>query len=267
VRFLGEMIKMTTADKALGPIVEVMKQTEKEMKGLKWKREGTTLAATVEVKISIDPVAMAAADALQRARIAASRMQGSNNLKQIGLAMHNYLDSNGSFPPAAVFDKDGKALLSWRVLILPFIEQDALYKEFKLDEPWDSPHNKKLLARMPKTYEVPGGKPKNKHGTFYQVFYGKNAAFEGKAGVGIADFTDGTSNTILMAESATDVPWTKPEDIPFDAAKKVPKLGGISKGGFQTLFADGSVRFISEMVEEKTLKAMITRNGGEVINE
>src|SRR5882672_4340583 len=71
----------------------------------------------------------------------------SNDLKQLALAMHNYHSAYGQLPPAAVRDKNGKLLLSWRVLILPYIEQDNLFKEFKLEEPWDSDHNKKLIAK------------------------------------------------------------------------------------------------------------------------
>ena len=83
-----------------------------------------------------------------------------NNLKQIGLAMHNYHARHKTFPPAYTVDKDGKPLLSWRVLILPYLEQDALYKEFHLDEPWDSEHNRALIDRMPTTYLCPGGSSK-----------------------------------------------------------------------------------------------------------
>ena len=83
-------------------------------------------------------------------RNAANRARSSNYLKQLAIVMQTYSDvNNGRLAPAAVFDKDGKPLLSWRVLMLPYLEQDALYKEFHLDEPWDSDHNKKLLEKMP----------------------------------------------------------------------------------------------------------------------
>ena len=85
----------------------------------------------------------------------AARSQCINNLKQIGLAMHNYHAMHKTFPPAYTVDKAGKPLLSWRVLILPYLEQDALYKEFHLDEPWDSEHNRALIDRMPATYRCP----------------------------------------------------------------------------------------------------------------
>src|SRR5438093_7201056 len=81
-----------------------------------------------------------------------ARQTSVNNLKQLALAMHNYHDTYGHLPPAALKNKKGKPLLSWRVALLPFVEEDKLYKEFRLDEPWDSAHNKKLLAKMPKLF-------------------------------------------------------------------------------------------------------------------
>src|SRR5207302_1956982 len=94
--------------------------------------------------------------AVQKVRMAAGRTRSANNLKQMALATINYADAFGRAPAAAICDKNGKPLLSWRVAILPFIEQDNLYKQFHLDEPWDSDHNKKLLARMPNVYALPG---------------------------------------------------------------------------------------------------------------
>ncbi len=191
---------------------------------------------------------------------AADRMRSENNLKQMALAMHNYLATYNTFPAHAIYSKDGKPLLSWRVAILPYIEEDQLYKQFHLDEPWDSEHNKPLMEKMPKVFGDKGTE------THYQVFVGKGAAFEGKEGTRIQDFTDGTSNTILIVEGPDTVPWSKPADYVFDAEKPLPKLGGKPREkGFLAALADGSVRMISNKIEEKWLKAFITRNGGEVI--
>jgi hypothetical protein len=193
------------------------------------------------------------------------RRHSQNNLKQIGLALHNYHDSFGKFPAAAITSKDGKPLLSWRVAILPYIEEEKLYREFKLDEPWDSPHNKPLLKKMPKIYEPLGVQTKEPNRTFYQAFVGIGAAFEGTDGTRIVQFLDGTSNTFLVAEAGEAVPWSKPDDLAFDPAKPLPELGGLFKDGFHALYADGSVRFVKKGVKEETLRALITRAGNEVL--
>jgi RNA polymerase sigma factor (sigma-70 family) len=187
-----------------------------------------------------------------------------NNLKQIGIAMHNYHDVFQTFPAHAIHSKDGKPLLSWRVAILPFIFQDQLYRSFKLDEPWDSEHNKKLLARMPRTYAALGVKTKTPHSTFYRVFVGPGTAFEGKEGHAVREFTDGTSNTLLAVEAGEAVPWTKPEELSYDANKALPKLGGVLGGDFNVLLADGSTRFVRRGFNERVFRDILTRSGGEI---
>jgi len=190
-----------------------------------------------------------------------------NNLKWIGLALHNYHDTHGSFPSPAIYSKEGQPLLSWRVSILPFLDENELYSEFRLDEPWDSPNNLSLLSKMPKFYAPPTGKPpKEPFATYYQVFVGPSAAFEDKTTFTFASFTDGTSETILVIEAAEPVPWTKPEDLPFAPGQPLPELGGLSKFGTQATFADGSVHFIPRDTDEKIIRALITRNGGEPID-
>jgi hypothetical protein len=207
----------------------------------------------------------------------ADRNRSANNLKQITLAMINFADTNGGMPANAVVDKAGKPLLSWRVMILPYIEQLALYNQFKFDEPWDSKNNKKLLEKMPKIFAPTiTGKPAKPNTTYYQVFTGPDTPFNPKAirGFGAvslgarypATFTDGTSNTILVAEAHKPVEWTKPDELTYDAKKAIPKLGGLFREGFHIALADGSVRFLSRKFDEKTLRAAITPSGGEVID-
>ena len=223
------------------------------------------------------PIALALLlPAAHAAQTAARRSQSVGNLKQIGLALHNYHSTNNHFPPGAIRDKNGKPLLSWRVELLPYLEQAALYQEFQLDEPWDSPHNKPLMERMPAVYAV----PRSRSGpgeTFYRGFSGPMTLFdpEAKNGVGIADVTDGTSNTLGVVEAREAVPWTKPDaEIPFEGpglkpevlAKLPPRLGGHFPGGFNALFLDGSVRFLKDSINIQVLHTFITRNGGEVIS-
>ena len=205
--------------------------------------------------------------AVQSSREAARRSQCVNNEKQIGLALHNYHSTNDHFPAAAVRGKDGKPLLSWRVAILPYIEQNALYNEFHLDEPWDSEHNKALIPRMPSTYLCPSRSNPEPGTTTYLGFSGDGSLF-GPEAVGIRDVTDGTSNTIAVTESSKAVIWTKPEDIPFDL-QAPPSLFGAGSdhpGGFNALIADGSVRFFKITINKNVFKALISRAGGEVVS-
>jgi prepilin-type processing-associated H-X9-DG protein len=213
------------------------------------------------------PVAIALLlPAVQAAREAARRAQCVNNMKQIGLAMHNFASATDAFPAAAIRDKDGKPLLSWRVAILPYLEQGALYNEFKLDEPWDSPHNTALIERMPLIYKCPS-RPMATGLTPYQVFTGGGALFDGEKGPRFQDITDGTSNTLMVAEAKAGVPWTKPDDITFDPADAalMAKLGGNHTGGFNALFGDGSVRFLKTSIDLGMLRKLVTRAGGEPI--
>ena len=204
--------------------------------------------------------------AVQAAREAVRRAQCSNNLKQIGLAFHNHHSVHGAFP-GNILGKDGKPLLSWRVAILPFIEQQELYNEFKLDEPWDSPHNKPLMSRMPMSFRCPSSPLTDPSMTSYLGYEGPGALLEKGRKVGVADVIDGTSNTLAVVESSKDVPWTKPEDLPFDPEARPALYGAGSKhpGGFNALFADGSVRFLKSSIGLTVFKALITRAGGEVI--
>lgn len=224
--------------------------------------------------------------AVQKTREAAARVQGSNNLHQIGIAFHNYHNTFGQFPPEAVYDKDGKALYSWRVLLLPYLEEDVRYKQFHLDEPWDSAHNRTLLTPMPRVYAAPEDLSAQQAGnTYYQAFVGKGTMFDPTLDPGPRqevhmgggrpvfiqrrtvrlpwDVPDGTMNTIMIVEAGTAVPWSSPQDLAFDLAMPLPKLGGLRPSGYNVLLADGSVRFLSPSLSEQSLKAAISRAGGE----
>jgi len=194
-----------------------------------------------------------------------ARKQSRDNLKNIVLAMHNHRDAFGAFPPAAVVDTKEKRLLSWRVLLLPFLDEQKLFKEFKLTEAWDSAHNKKLIARMPRVYAPVAGAGKEPGLTYYQVFTGKGTAFEGIFGLDISDFRDGTSNTIMLIEAAEPVPWTKPADIPYDAKKPLPKLGGLFADVIHVGAADGFVHTAKRRFNERAMRLMITRSDGQLL--
>jgi len=196
------------------------------------------------------------------------RAQCMNNLKQIGLAMTEYHGAYACLPAAAITDKNGRPLLSWRVAILPFLEASTLYAKFHLDEPWDSPHNYALREERPYFYVCPSDKDRKPGMTGYQVVIGPDTSFTPDfKPVRFSDFSDGVKNTLLVGESPTLVPWTKPDDRPFDMSLPLSGLGSSHQDyfskGFNVVFADGSVRYLKTSITSSELKGMLTRNGRE----
>jgi hypothetical protein len=185
-------------------------------------------------------------------------------MQRIGLAMANYESANGHCFPAAAIEKDGKPLLSWRVAILPYMDEDALYKQFHLDEPWDSPHNLEVAKTEPFDFQSPDS-PEDK--TRIMVFKGKGAAFDGGKKVHVEEIRDGLHKTLLCVEAGPDkaVLWTKPEDLPFDPENPLAALGNVPREGFLVTVFDGHVMQLK--VDNETLKALITPDGGEPIDE
>ena len=214
-------------------------------------------------KLIADGVAQAEA----RARERADRLRQRNKLHELALAVHHFESKHKRFPQPALRDKSGKPLLSWRVQILPELEQGDLYKEFRLDEPWDSEHNRKLIERMPKVFTSASGKDKGK--TRFMLFVGPGAAFDGEKPLSADAIRDGTSHTIMMAEAGPDkaVPWTKPEDLPFDPKNPMAALGKVPESGFPVAFFDGHVEWMDEDVSPVRLRQWIDPNDGQPIRD
>jgi len=209
-----------------------------------------------------------AADGNPGSSVPASAAASYNNMKQIGIAMQNYASTyTNAFPPAAAV-VNGKPYCSWRVRILPFMEEDALYRQYHINEPWDSPNNLEVAKKMPKVYQTPGRPDDGR--TCFLAFAGKDTALgdpkNAKANVPLASLSDGTSNTILVVEAGPEkaVPWTKPEDLPFDPLNPLAALGQIPEEGFLAAMGDGSVHRFK--VDNATLKALITPAGNERID-
>ncbi len=232
--------------------------------GLSIRRDGKQITVTLKRPEGFnESVAAMVAEAMKAAREAAQRAQQINNMKEIAIAMHNYHDVHKAFPPAATRDADGKPLLSWRVELLPYLEELELYEKFKRDEPWDSPHNLQLAKQTPEVFLSVGRANDGK--TSIMVFTGEGTPFAGPKGPRFANILDGTANTIMLVEAGPDkaVPWTKPEDLPFDPDDPMAALGEIPETGFLAAFFDAHCEVISRSLDPETLKAMITPAGGE----
>jgi beta-lactamase regulating signal transducer with metallopeptidase domain len=236
------------------------------LEDVKVKSKGKSASLSVEVKDNGVPLMVALLlPAVQSAREAARRMQAKNNVKQLMLAMHNYHDTHKEFPKPVMTGPDGKTKYSWRVALLPFLEQQALYEKYNRNEPWDSENNKKVLAQIPPTYRNPNAAAGTTD-TSYLALVGESTALgDGEKAVKIRDMTDGTSNTVMIFEVKRKVPWTKPVDIAYDAKGKLPEFKGYHRGGFHVGICDGSVKFVADSVAEEVLRKLITRNGGEVV--
>ena len=197
--------------------------------------------------------------AVQAAREAARRSMAMNNLKMISLGLLNYETANKTLPAA----KGGaESQLSWRVHILPYMEEGGadLYAEFHLDEPWDSEHNRKLIAKMPQAYKDPADRLPDGE-THYVAVTGPGTAFgDGTTGPSLRDFTDGLSRTITIVEADQGVLWTKPDDWQFDPNSPSNGVGNVRLGGFLAAMGDGSVQFIRSDTPPEALKALMTRD-------
>ncbi len=202
------------------------------------------------------------------------RCQRRNCLKIIGLALHNYHDAYGTFPPAYIADADGQLLHSWRVLILPFLGEDSqgkkLYDQYDFSEPWNGPNNVKLLTQRPYVYGCPV-KQDDSTMTAYAAIVGEPCVFAGTKPVTLKEVRDGTSNTIVIGEAVeAKIPWTKPQDVEFDRFTYWGDPAGFSSpfpvSGVFALRADGSVTHLKEEEKMVNVKALFTRAGGEEIS-
>ena len=211
---------------------------------------------------------------------AARRMQCSNNLKRIALALLEYEGAYGTLPPAYVLGADEKAMHSWRVLILPFLDEPTLYEKYRFEEPWNGPNNRLLMDQIPVAYRCPSASP-NRHGggaapkddawfTQYVVVSDEKTAFPGSRAMNTKRIEDGASNTLLVVELDLEcVHWMAPSDIDVPGFERVLNANSKSRtqhtGGLHAAMADGHVRFLNEKTDRDTIQALSTASGGEVL--
>jgi hypothetical protein len=244
------------------------------VKSAKVTTDGANVVATTEVPYAED-LAKLVATLPKSYADARKEEKAKNNIRQLSLAMFNYEASFGYFP--GDFYHDGKKLTewSWRVQILPYIEATNPSPQLSMTKAWNDPANlKKLEAmEMPKVFEHPG-RPAPKGHTYFRIFtLPKNAKGidrpffkEGERGPRIVDITDGIANTFMIVEAAEAVPWYKPDVLAYDGKLPLPQLGDKEADLFLAAMGDGSVRTLKpSKLGEKTLRALITITGGEVI--
>jgi prepilin-type processing-associated H-X9-DG protein len=203
--------------------------------------------------------------ATRSARGAARRAQCTNNLKQIGLALHNYVSANNTLPPAYTVDDQGRPLHSWRTLILPYLEQEPLYRTIDLTKPWNDPANAKALATALLVYQCPesAGPPNT---TTYLAIVGPNDCFLPREPRSRAEIRDGTASTLMVIEAGEEdaVPWMAPVDADESL---VMRLGPTTKlhhpGGTNAGFVDGSVRFLKTSIRPEVRRALMSISGND----
>jgi hypothetical protein len=261
---LIEIPKAAAATLGLG----VLNQAEEVLTGDRLRLDGPVIAASVEMpsgsKTILVPAAFAAGAtvggfATQWRHMALARQ--SNDLKQIILALHNYHDTFNK-ADLAIKDADGKPLLSWRVAFLPYIEQDNLYKQFKLDEPWDSENNKKLIDKMPKIYEIEGvaKKPGETH---YRTFMGEKAVWAFDRPLNIGQIPDGSSNTVVFVQAAEPTIWTKPDELVADGKAAIKSRILFRDGRTLVGMGDGSVQIVTDELDENIWKLLVDPADGQ----
>lgn len=207
--------------------------------------------------------------AVQAAREAARRMDCSNNIKQIGLALHNYHSAYKTLPPAYTVDASGNRLHSWRSFILPFMEQQALFDQIDFSKPWDDPVNARVASALIPQYQCKST-VLDPSMTTYVAVVDPAGIMQGSKASRFRDVIDGLSETIMIveADSGDAVHWMSPQDIDlqmFTAAGSHRDAGG-HVGGAHVLIADGAVIFVTDSMDPNMREAMITRDQGETIS-
>ena len=206
--------------------------------------------------------------AVQNAREAARMSQCKNNLKQIGLAMHNYHEIYNAFPPAFTVDEQGRPLHSWRVLLLPYLDHSPLAEQIDMTQPWDSPRNAAFHSQMPTVFACPSSTQPSSTMTHYVGVVGPNCILSTGQQTRMRDITDGTANTLMVGETSTAVGWMEPRDLAIESLGQFGDPSGFSGphmgNSANVLIGDGSVRRVGRETSASP-QALSTINGGEQI--
>lgn len=197
-----------------------------------------------------------------------------NNLGQLAVALCQYRAAYGVFPPAYVVDQQGRPKHSWRVLILPFINQRGLYQRYRFDEPWDGPHNRQLAKECPALFRCPADQNAPPGRTNYVAVVGPSTAWPGTTSRSFGQFPHGPAATLLLVEvTDTSIWWLEPRDLVFKKipfALNAPNGRGISSrhpGGVNCAFADSHLEFLSDTISGEALRKELMVDGGDSASE
>lgn len=210
----------------------------------------------------------------QTARRTAMRLTAQGSLNQLSLALHNYHEVYGCFPPAITVDVSGRPMHSWRVLILPYMEEQTLYASYRMNEPWDGPNNSRLANQMPRMFRS-YTEPESTEFTNVVAVTGLGTAFPPGDTTALSDFLDGPGNSIMLTEiSESKVPWLQPRDLEvanFAVGEPSDSRINISAVSWRrplVVFADSIQAFTvrpGASIEE--LKALMTIAGSESVTK
>lgn len=198
-------------------------------------------------------------------------MQCGHNLQIIARALAIYESQYRALPPAYIADKSGKRLHSWRVLLLPFLDESALYRQYRFDEPWNGPNNRKLMQEAPIWYRCPLAETLSNPGeTNYVVVVGRNTAFPGAKSLRYTDVEDGLSNTLAVVETIrSGINWLEPRDFDFESMSfrvndpDRPCISGNHHHGYAGVAVlDGCVRFFSATTDPALIKTLLDCHDG-----
>jgi prepilin-type processing-associated H-X9-DG protein len=202
-------------------------------------------------------------------RVAARRIQCGNQIHSIGLALANYHDIHDTFPPAYIADASGKPIHSWRVLILPYMEQQTLFDQYRFDEPWDGPNNRLLAPKIKRVYSCPSNGTKPPTDTSYVAVIGPGTPWPEEQALTYQDFPDGTAHVVHVVEvHNSGIHWMEPRDLHLTqmaATINPPQGQGISSAhpnGAQVVFVDGHVTFLKADTPPAVIRSLIHRDDG-----
>jgi hypothetical protein len=191
------------------------------------------------------------------------------NIRQLAIALTDYEQAYKSLPPAYTVDANGNRLHSWRTLILPYLDESETYAQIDLSKPWNDPIHDKVRAQFLINYRCPSIEKSNR--TAYLALVGPNCVFNTEVPTTFAEITDGPAVTIMLVETSSklEIEWMEPRDIsPEDFYKYLmsPKAAFVHHGGTHIVTADVSPKFVSDGVDPRILKAMMTKNASDSTN-